>query len=147
MFLDIALDLVLDQVGRDGMEHRAEDEVTDAGRPRCVHESEAHSALGGMNGWSDMVNASDAVHCSGDDGWLGEVAHHHLLHAKASKVISRRLALHASAHALTCCKQLWDQPLALVAVGGRDEDHVVAFQSELPAQSDGVLVVSRPQPV
>ena len=65
MFLDVALDLVLHQVGGDGVQHRAEDEVLDACFAGGIDDGEAHLPLVGVDGRADVVDRLDSTDGSG----------------------------------------------------------------------------------
>ena len=123
MLFHVAFDLVLDQVGGDGVKHRAEHEVADARSSRRIHHGEAHGPFGTVQGRADMVEARDAAYGLCNEGGVSEIAQQHLLHALLPEVAGRLFSPHASAHAMSCRKKLRDQPLALVAVGGGDQDH------------------------
>ena len=62
MLFQVAFDLVLDQVGGDGVKHRAEHEVANARSARRIHHGEAHGPFGNVQGRADMVEARDAAH-------------------------------------------------------------------------------------
>src|SRR3546814_6003024 len=73
VFLNVALDLMLDEVGGDGMEHRAEDKVCDARFFRRINHLEPHLALARMSGRADMVDLVHAQHSPGDNIRLRDI--------------------------------------------------------------------------
>src|SRR3546814_3691894 len=65
---------MLDGVGGDGMEHRAEDKVCDARFFRRINHLEPHLALARMSGRADMVYLVHAQHSPGDNLRLRDIA-------------------------------------------------------------------------
>jgi len=137
VLLDVALDLVLHQPGGDGVENRAEHDVLHTLVACGVHDAEPHLPLLRMQSRPDVIDGPDTAHHLTEHGGFAEVAHDHVLHAEPTKRVGRGLCLHAGAYPLAGGQQLGHQQSALVAVGGRHEDHGAG--SARQAQARGPL--------
>ena len=62
---------------------------------------------------------------------VADVADHYLVHAQGAQVLGRSLRPDAGSDPLASREQFRDQELALIAVGGSDQNHVVPFASLL----------------
>ena len=76
MLLDVAFDRVLDQVGHDRVQDRAEHEVVDALGAGRVDEAETHGPLARAERCADVVDLLDVAHAASLDGGIGEVPDH-----------------------------------------------------------------------
>ena len=128
ILFQVTFDLVLNQIGGDGVKYRTEHEVADARSPRRVHNGEADGPFSGMQGRTDVVEARDAAHGLRNEGVVSEIAHQHLLNALFPEIAGRLFRPHAGAHAMPRLKKLRDKTFALVAVGGSDQDHLLPLQ-------------------
>ncbi len=86
MLLDVALDLVLHEIGDDRVQHRAEDEVFDSRRTRSVDDREAHLPFFGVQGRPDVIDRADAVHGPGEHARVRGVADQHLDSSQRAEV-------------------------------------------------------------
>jgi hypothetical protein len=59
-----------------------------------------------MQGWANMINAGDPAYCLGDEAWIGQITHQHVVHPLRPKLLGLCLGMHASAQPMTRCQQL-----------------------------------------
>src|SRR3546814_1280020 len=116
--LNVALDLMLDEVGGDGMEHRAEDKVCDARFFRRINHLEPHLALARMSGRADMVYLVHAQHSPGDNLRLRDIADDYVSDSLGSKHLRGLRRARAGAEWYACLQQSWHQQSALITICG-----------------------------
>ena len=109
MLLDIALDLVLHQVGRDRMQHRAEHQVLHTLGPGRIDHGQTHGAFAWMDGRPDVVHLLHAPDGRGQHRRFADVAYHYLLHAQGAQVRGGSLRPDAGPDRLPGRKQLRDE--------------------------------------
>ena len=109
MLLDVALDLVLDQPGCDGVEHRAEHDVFHALTLCGIDDAEPHLPLARVQGRPDVIDGPHTADSTAEHGGLAEVTDDHVVRAELTKHVGRCLGSHAGAHALACREQLGHQ--------------------------------------
>ena len=100
MLLDIALDFVLDQVGENSVEHRAEYEMLHAGRSRRVHRGEPKLSFLGVEGRPDVIDFFDPIHGAGEDSGIGDISDHDVDHTLGAKSV--RGCIRANARTQRC---------------------------------------------
>jgi len=86
VLLDVALDLVLDQAGRDGVEHRAEDDMLHSFAACGVDDAEAHVPLPRMQGGTDVVDLLGSTNGAREYVRVAEVADDHLAHTERAQL-------------------------------------------------------------
>lgn len=114
---------MLDKVGDDAMEHRAEDEVLDTLGAGGVDERDPDLAFAGMQGGPDVVGLLHAANCPLQHLRVADIPDNHVVDAGRAKAVGRCLGRHGGSHVEAGSDQLRDEQLALIPVCCGDQDH------------------------
>src|SRR5579862_7667557 len=125
MLLDVTLDLVLNEIGGDRVQHRAHHEVLYPLSPSCIDDREADRAFGRRQGRADVVNLLDALDRARKHVRISQVADDDLIHTCSAKRSCGCLGLNARANGQAACHQFGNEQMALIAVRGSYQNHEI----------------------
>ncbi len=80
-----------------------------------------------MDRRADVVHLLDAADGPGQHGRLADITDHYLVDAQATQLLGRSLRSDAGSNQRGSREQLRDQQLALIAIGGSNQNHGVPF--------------------